>query len=247
MESADTDGTDAEGAELTDRQPAVARVSRYGTDAFLLHATNPDDVPNLLAAIDRHAVDHPALREAHAGEQSILVRFDLTATYPATEDTTTNDPASPVERTRHTEHTIAELLRRLQPLDSATTTRAVTLPVCYNGPDLAAVADATRLSVEAVVAMHQSATYRVAFCGFAPGFAYLTGLPEQLHVPRLDSPRNAVPQGSVAVAAHYCAVYPSQSPGGWLLIGTCDTRLFEPATTPPALLAPGTTVTFEAS
>ncbi|NQU36815.1 MAG: allophanate hydrolase subunit 1 [Actinobacteria bacterium] len=205
---------------------AIESVTSYGTDAYLVRARDPDDVANLLAAIDERAPEHPALREAHAGERSILVRFD---------------PAGTGARE------IGDLLARLTPRHQPNANSTITLPVRYDGPDLAIVADAANLSAEAVVAMHQQATYRVAFCGFAPGFAYLTGLPEQLHLPRRDSPRTLVPQGSVAIAAHYCAVYPSSSPGGWLLIGTCATTLFDPAAAPPALLAPGTTVTFEAT
>jgi len=214
------------GHAVNPESSAIASVTSYGADAYLVRATHPDDVANLLVAIDEQAVDHPALREAHAGEQSILVRFDPTA---------------------NGAREIKDALTQLVPHQQPRTHAAVTLPIRYDGPDLAAVADGANLSVEAAVAMHQRATYRVAFCGFTPGFAYLTGLPEALHLPRLDSPRTVVPQGSVAIAAHYCAVYPSKSPGGWLLIGTCDTKLFDPATTPPALLTPGTTVNFEAS
>lgn len=120
----------------------------------------------------------------------------------------------------------------------------VTLDVVYDGADLGAVADATGLSVDDVVTLHSEREYRVAFCGFAPGFGYLTGLAEQLHLPRRPSPRTRVPAGSVAIAAEYSAVYPRSSPGGWHLIGRTDHVLFDVDGDPPALLQPGVAVRF---
>ncbi|HTA07825.1 MAG TPA: urea amidolyase family protein [Streptosporangiaceae bacterium] len=122
-----------------------------------------------------------------------------------------------------------------------------TMDVCYDGPDLADVALLTGLSVAEVVARHQAAEYRVGWLGFAPGFAYLTGLdPRLAAVPRLDSPRQRVPAGSVAIAGGLAAVYPAGSPGGWRLLGRTTARLWEPDRDPPALLAPGTRVRFRA-
>ena len=83
-----------------------------------------------------------------------------------------------------------------------------------------------------------------AFCGFSPGFAYLAGLPEELAVPRLDTPRTKVPAGAVALAGTWCAAYPTASPGGWRLIGRTDAALWDAAREQPALLAPGTRVRF---
>ncbi len=120
----------------------------------------------------------------------------------------------------------------------------VLLDVRYDGPDLGDVAAAARLTVDDVVARHSGGTYTVAFCGFAPGFAYLTGLPPELHVPRLATPRARVPAGAVAVAGGYAAVYPRASPGGWRLLGTTDATLWDLDRDPPALLTPGTTVRF---
>ena len=84
----------------------------------------------------------------------------------------------------------------------------------------------------------------MAFCGFAPGFGYLTGLPDDLHVPRRATPRTRVPAGSVALAGPYAGVYPQASPGGWQLVGRTDAVLFDVDRDPPALLMPGTTVRF---
>jgi KipI family sensor histidine kinase inhibitor len=120
----------------------------------------------------------------------------------------------------------------------------VSVPTRYDGPDLADVARRWGVTAGEAVAIHSALEFRVAFCGFAPGFAYLTGLPAHLRVPRLDAPRIQVPAGSVAVAGPYCAVYPNASPGGWRLIGRTDLVLFDLAAEPAARLAPGTRVTF---
>ena len=118
------------------------------------------------------------------------------------------------------------------------------ITVDYDGEDLAAVAEMVGCSIADVVEMHSAATYRVAFCGFAPGFAYLTGLDPRLHVPRRATPRTKVAAGSVAVASEYSAVYPRSSPGGWHLIGTTTTTMWDVDRAPPSLLQPGDTVRF---
>ncbi|MFJ5224462.1 allophanate hydrolase subunit 1 [Streptomyces sp. NPDC088400] len=122
----------------------------------------------------------------------------------------------------------------------------VELPVRYDGPDLAEVAALWGVPAEEVARIHSAAEFRVAFCGFAPGFGYLTGLPEAYDVPRRPTPRTAVPAGAVALAGPYTGVYPRSSPGGWQLIGTTDAVLWDPAREPAALLAPGTRVRFTA-
>ena len=122
----------------------------------------------------------------------------------------------------------------------------VEITVRYDGDDLGDVARALSVDVDEVVSIHTSVDYRVAFCGFAPGFAYLAGTDRRLHLPRRSSPRTVVPAGSVAVAAGYTAVYPRPSPGGWNLLGTTEMVMFDPERSPPALLAPGTSVRFVA-
>lgn len=121
-----------------------------------------------------------------------------------------------------------------------------TIPVSYDGADLDLVADTAGISRDEVVALHSGAEYTVDFCGFAPGFGYLSGLPGQLQQPRLESSRTAVPAGSVGIADVYSCVYPRRSPGGWRLIGRTDTVLFDPAADRPALFTPGDRVRFEA-
>jgi KipI family sensor histidine kinase inhibitor len=120
----------------------------------------------------------------------------------------------------------------------------VVLEVTYDGEDLEGVAELTGLTVAQVVARHAAGRYTVAFGGFMPGFAYLTGLDPVLRVPRLPSPRPRVPAGSVAVADEFTAVYPAATPGGWRLLGRCDAQLFDVDRDPPALLPPGTRVRF---
>lgn len=122
----------------------------------------------------------------------------------------------------------------------------VRIPVAYDGDDLAEVARLASLSTTEVLARHTAATYTVDFIGFAPGFAYLSGLDPVLQVPRLDTPRTAVPAGAVAIAGEYSAVYPRSSPGGWRLIGHTDLVMFDVDARPPAVLQAGMRVRFEA-
>jgi KipI family sensor histidine kinase inhibitor len=116
--------------------------------------------------------------------------------------------------------------------------------VRYDGPDLDEVARLTGLTHAEVVAAHTGTPWRVAFGGFAPGFAYLVGGDPRLHVPRRERPRPSVPAGSVGLAGEFSGVYPRSSPGGWQLVGTTDAVLWDADREPPALLSPGTTVRF---
>ncbi|MFJ3687242.1 allophanate hydrolase subunit 1 [[Kitasatospora] papulosa] len=131
------------------------------------------------------------------------------------------------------------------PLDRAEG-EAVEIPVVYDGPDLADVAEAWGVAVDEVPRLHARTEFRVAFCGFAPGFGYLTGLPGHLSVPRRTTPRTRVPAGALALAGPYTGVYPRTSPGGWQLIGRMPgpEALWDPGREPAALLGPGTRVRF---
>jgi KipI family sensor histidine kinase inhibitor len=120
------------------------------------------------------------------------------------------------------------------------------VPVRYSGEDLDYVADQTRLSRKEVIEIHSAARYRVFVIGFVPGFAYLGPLDQRLVLPRRESPRKRVPAGSVAIAEAQTGVYPSETPGGWHLIGTTDVRMFDPNRPSPSLLAVGDIVRFEA-
>jgi len=116
----------------------------------------------------------------------------------------------------------------------------IDVPVTFDGEDLDAVAQHWRTSPSDTVDRITGTRFTVAFCGFAPGFAYLSGL--ETPVPRLDTPRPKVPAGSVGLAGPYAGIYPTASPGGWRLIGRTDIDLFDVDRQPPALLTPGTRV-----
>ncbi|MFE3329655.1 5-oxoprolinase subunit PxpB [Streptomyces sp. NPDC059176] len=132
---------------------------------------------------------------------------------------------------------------RVPPL-AAGTGDALEIPVRYDGPDLADVAAVWGVRPEDVAGIHSAVEFHVAFCGFAPGFGYLTGLDERFAVPRRATPRTSVPAGSVGLAGPFTGVYPRASPGGWQLVGTTDVPLWDAARDPAALLAPGTRVRF---
>ena len=136
---------------------------------------------------------------------------------------------------------LAELLRR--EASSAAPSR-IEIPVVYDGPDLVRVGEACGHSPEAVVREHLASTFVVGFVGFAPGFAYLLGGPATLQPPRLASPRERIPPGSLAVAGEYTAIYPAASPGGWNLIGRALVPVVGEGPEPRPLLATGMQVRF---
>jgi KipI family sensor histidine kinase inhibitor len=125
--------------------------------------------------------------------------------------------------------------------------REITIPTTYDGPDLAEVATLTGLTEQEIVEAHTGTEWRVAFGGFAPGFAYLVGGDPRLEVPRRQTPRTTVPAGSVGLAGEFSGVYPRESPGGWQLIGRTDAVLWDLDREQPALLTPGAVVRFEAT
>jgi KipI family sensor histidine kinase inhibitor len=123
----------------------------------------------------------------------------------------------------------------------------VEVPTTYDGPDLEDVARRWDMTVAEAVATHTALDFVVAFCGFAPGFAYCTGLPAALAVPRHPDPRPRVPVGSVGLAGEFTGVYPTASPGGWRLLGRTELLLWDADRDEPATLAPGTLVRFVAA
>jgi KipI family sensor histidine kinase inhibitor len=133
-------------------------------------------------------------------------------------------------------------------LDPAAGRDPISIPVCYGGeqgPDLPELSARAGLTGDELARRHAAGEYRVAFLGFAPGFAYLTGLDPALAAARLPTPRPRVPAGSVAIGGPYTGVYPSATPGGWRLIGRAPIRLFDEEADPPALLSPGDRIRFE--
>lgn len=199
------------------------RLRRCGTNAVLVEVDSLDEVEAVRAAVAE--ADLPDVVELVPAARTVLI-----STAPG------GLPA--VRRVLDA----ADLTRR-----APTASHEVVIPVTYDGPDLELVAETAGLTPTEVVELHTGAAYQVAFCGFAPGFAYLVGLPPPLQQPRLDSPRTRVPAGSVGVAGEYTAAYPRATPGGWRLIGRTDAPLFDPRRPTPALLAPGHRVRFEAT
>ncbi|XID94574.1 5-oxoprolinase subunit PxpB [Paenibacillaceae bacterium WGS1546] len=126
-------------------------------------------------------------------------------------------------------------------------TRIVEIPICYGGelgPDLPEVAAYHGLTEQEVIDIHASADYLVYMLGFAPGFAYLGGLPERIATPRRSTPRLSIPAGTVGIAGDQTGVYPIATPGGWQLIGKTPVPLFLPSENPPTLLRAGDIVRF---
>jgi inhibitor of KinA len=127
--------------------------------------------------------------------------------------------------------------------------RTVEIPVCYGeefGPDLADVAQILRMKASEFVERHTARTYHAYFLGFAPGFAYLGDVADEIAVPRLQTPRKKVPAGSVGIAGKQTAVYPFAAPGGWVLIGRTPLAMFRANRNPMELISIGDKVKFRA-
>lgn len=139
---------------------------------------------------------------------------------------------------------IEEVISNVVLGNAAALGRLIEIPVKYDGQDLAEVAQLTGLSESEVIELHSSTIFDAAFAGFAPGFLYCTGLPEVLQLPRRATPRVVVPAGSLAIADTYTAIYPLNSPGGWNLIGTTTSKMFDADADQPSLLLPGDHVRF---
>lgn len=125
--------------------------------------------------------------------------------------------------------------------------RTVEIPVMYDagfGPDLPDLARFADLSIEEVIGLHTSVTYRVYMLGFSPGFPYMGRVPEVIAMPRLADPRMHIPGGSVGIAGLQTGIYPQDSPGGWRIIGRTPLRLYDPNRSKPFLLQPGDHVRF---
>ena len=146
--------------------------------------------------------------------------------------------------------TLLDRLRRLiadLPATKSRIRRRHTIPVLYGGeegPDLADVSAFAGLSVAETIRLHSSVLYRVYMLGFTPGFPYLGAVPDLLAMPRLPSPRAAVPAGSVGIAGRQTGIYPASTPGGWRLIGRTPVRLYRPGQASPTLFRAGDLVKF---
>jgi inhibitor of KinA len=122
--------------------------------------------------------------------------------------------------------------------------RTIEIPVAYDGEDLSYVADYHQISEVRVVELHTTPTYRVYMMGFLPGFAYMGGLDTRIATPRRATPRKKVPAGSVGIAGSQTGIYPSESPGGWQLIGRTELQLYMPSADEITLLKAGDLVKF---
>jgi KipI family sensor histidine kinase inhibitor len=140
---------------------------------------------------------------------------------------------------------LARDLRTWRPLPACVgESRQLKLPTIYDGPDLPDVAELWDMTVSEVIQMHTDLVHEVAFIGFAPGFAYISGIPAALRVPRRSRPRPWVAAGSVALADQFTGVYPRQSPGGWQLIGRTTVPMWNPNSEPASYFMPGDRVRF---
>lgn len=205
-----------------------------------------------------------------AGETALVVEFGATVDPAisdrvlALDDALRSDPPEGLRESVPTYRSLmlhydplvldrAALAARVLALCEASAERAVpaglwTLPCCYaapHGEDVAEVAGRVGRSPEAIVALHASATYRVYMYGFAPGFAYLGGLPEALAVPRRDSPRPPHPRNAVVIGGGLAAIATVPMPTGWYVIGATPARLYAPERAASFFVAAGDGIRFE--
>ena len=164
----------------------------------------------IVAELERHPPD--GLVEFVPGFTTVLLEFD--------------PKLAPLP-----EQAAGELLKRIEAAARARLpeTPVRELPVRYDGEDLATLAEAKAMSVEAVCKLHCAPVYKVYMLGFSPGFPYLGDLDRRLHTPRLASPRAKVRAGSVAIGGEHTGVYTVDSPGGWNIIGHTPLKIFDPS------------------
>jgi KipI family sensor histidine kinase inhibitor len=194
----------------------------YGDAGLLVELPGLDEVLGLHAALEQDPP--PGVVDLVPAMRTLLVRIDPTETTLADLRSAIagREPRAPDDR------------------DTGT----VEIPVVYDGEDLAEVGELTGLGPRGVIDAHTGQRWTVAFAGFAPGFGYLVGEDERLHVARRRDPRTKVPTGAVGLADRFSGVYPRESPGGWQLIGRTELAMWDLDRDPPALLTPGTEVRF---
>jgi inhibitor of KinA len=143
---------------------------------------------------------------------------------------------------------LSDLSAQVSNTSLATEGKQISIPVCYDpslGTDLAWVAAHLNLSIEDIINLHSSISYRVYMIGFIPGFPYMGILPTALEVPRKQTPSMKIPAGSVAIAGKQTGIYPAEVPGGWQVIGRTPLKMFDPSTTPCSFLNAGDIVQFK--
>lgn len=122
------------------------------------------------------------------------------------------------------------------------------IPVCYDrsfGVDLDEISRRNDVSVSRIIKLHSEAIYTVYFIGFLPGFLYLGGLPEMLHISRKENPRLSIPKGSVAIGGSQTGVYPVDTPGGWQIIGRSPITFFDVHAASPCFAKAGDEIVFD--
>lgn len=215
-----------------------------GADGILVELADLDETLRVFAALQsavKHAVEQTAESPERAAQPSTTSVFaGVKQLIPAAR--TVYVAFDPLLSSR------VELTAAIRALNVAADmerhSRIVEIPVIYDGEDMADVADLLGISVDEVVRRHCDTAWSVAFVGFAPGFAYLTGGDPIFDVPRRKVPRLSVPAGAVGLAGTFSGVYPRVSSGGWQLLGHTETPMWDERADPPALLQPGDTVRF---
>lgn len=220
--AASADGVSSEDAS-TGTVAGRRTVRPVGDRSLLVECRNPREVTDLHAALTLRPL--PGQVDVLAAAQTVLVRLQSASSVG-------NAASVLAEMAASTGQGIEPDL--------------ITIDTLYDGADLARVAELTGLSPEGVAQAHAGQVWTAAFTGFAPGFVYLRGENHVLDVPRRETPRVALPAGSVALGGEFSAVYPRQSPGGWQLIGRTDARMWDLGRDRPSLIRTGDRVRYRA-
>lgn len=215
---------------------ADRRVIEAGDAALLLQIGPPGSPEGLDADVNREAIGiADAIRRARrAGVRDVLSTYRSVAVF-----------FDPLEADVDDLRSALESCDPIEPTGEAA--RHIEVPVVYgghDGPDLDEVAAFAGCDAATVIERHLSRAYRVFMLGFLPGFPYMAAVDPSIAAPRKPTPRIGVPKGSVGIAGQQTGIYPSDSPGGWQIIGRTPLTLFDPERTPPALFAPGDLVRF---
>ena len=212
----------------------IRQILPFGDSAWLVEVESVDDAQQLAGRLQQEVGGRPpaAIGDIVVGFRSVVVHVDPL----------TNDP----EHLRRWLAGFEESRREGSEPDNPTAPRdPIDIPTIFDGPDLREVATAAGLTADAVIDLLTGCHLRVAFLGFSPGFPYLVGLPPALEgIQRRATPRASVPQGSVALAGGFAAIYPQPTPGGWMLVGRTSLPLFDPEVAPYARLQAGDIVCF---
>ncbi|KXV35982.1 allophanate hydrolase [Gluconobacter thailandicus] len=207
----------------------MSRISMAGAGALLLDAANgpfSDTTQQKVWTAAHTLAAHPQVIQAVPGVNNLLVTFDPVTTEPDA-----------------MERLLSETWARTPA--GAFTSRDIEIPVIYDGEDLAFVSQAAGLTEEETIVLHSGGTYSVAAIGAMPGFVYLTGLDPRLALPRRDSPRLKVAQGSVCIGGGHAGIIPFDSPSGWHILGNTTLTMFDPARDEPCFFRLGDTIRFK--